>query len=67
MTRESLIDTALRAAGGGLRSSSRKSLDAWNACAVEEYQTPNGPADYALIAGGRILGIVEAKKLSVGL
>ncbi len=34
--------------------------------AVVEYPTANGPADYALFAGGRPLGIVEAKKLSLG-
>lgn len=34
--------------------------------AVEEFQTRNGPADYALIAAGRVLGIVEAKKVTLG-
>lgn len=34
--------------------------------AIEEYPTANGPADYALAVGGRILGVVEAKKLSLG-
>ncbi len=34
--------------------------------AVEEYQTDNGPADYALFVNGVLLGIVEAKKLAVG-
>ncbi len=34
--------------------------------AVVEYPTDNGPADYALFVGGRILAIVEAKKLSLG-
>ena len=34
--------------------------------AVEEWPTTNGPADYALCADGRILGVVEAKKLTVG-
>ena len=37
-----------------------------SACAVEEYETTNGPADYALCVDGRILGIVEAKKLTLG-
>ncbi|HRY55092.1 MAG TPA: DEAD/DEAH box helicase family protein [Spirochaetia bacterium] len=31
--------------------------------AVEEYPTDNGPADYALFVGGRLLGILEAKKV----
>jgi type I restriction enzyme R subunit len=34
--------------------------------AVTEFPTSNGPADYALILDGRIVGIVEAKKLSLG-
>src|SRR5260370_2265911 len=34
--------------------------------AVEEYETANGPADYALCDGGRIQGVVEAKKVTIG-
>ena len=34
--------------------------------AVEEYSTANGPADYALFVNGKMLGIVEAKRLAVG-
>src|SRR3990167_1087315 len=34
--------------------------------AVEEYPTQNGPADYALFVAGRLLGILEAKKVGVG-
>ena len=33
---------------------------------VEEYETTNGPADYALGIGPNIAGVVEAKKLTVG-
>jgi type I restriction enzyme R subunit len=33
--------------------------------AVREYPTETGPADYALFAGGRLLGILEAKKTAV--
>jgi len=35
--------------------------------AVEEFETANGPADYALCSGGRILRVVEAKKPMVSL
>jgi len=31
--------------------------------AVEEFPTANGPADYALFVGGKLLGILEAKKV----
>ena len=34
--------------------------------AVEEFPTANGPADYALFVKGKLLGIIEAKKVSVG-
>jgi type I restriction enzyme R subunit len=34
--------------------------------AITEYPTDNGPADYALACTDRLLGIVEAKKLSLG-
>jgi type I restriction enzyme, R subunit len=34
--------------------------------AVEEFPTDSGPADYALFVEGKLLGIIEAKKLSVG-
>ncbi|MEG4988734.1 type I restriction-modification enzyme R subunit C-terminal domain-containing protein [Microcoleus sp. BR0-C5] len=34
--------------------------------AVEEYPTAKGPADYALFVKGRLLGVVEAKKVAVG-
>jgi len=33
--------------------------------AVEEYPTANGPADYALFVKGQLLGIIEAKKVTV--
>ncbi len=34
--------------------------------AVTEFPTANGPADYALFVKGKLLGIIEAKKVSVG-
>jgi type I restriction enzyme R subunit len=34
--------------------------------AVEEFPTADGPADYALCADGVALGVVEAKKVSLG-
>ena len=43
-----------------------KPLTALQCCAIEEYPTSAGPADYALCADGRIIGIVEAKKLTLG-
>jgi type I restriction enzyme R subunit len=34
--------------------------------AITEYETANGPADYALFVAGQPLGVIEAKKLSLG-
>lgn len=34
--------------------------------AVAEYPTENGPADYALFVDDQVLGVVEAKKVTVG-
>jgi type I restriction enzyme R subunit len=39
---------------------------ALNNCAVAEYPTANDPADYALFVDGQLLGIIEAKKLTLG-
>lgn len=42
-----------------------KALVDYNNCAIEEYPTTAGPADYALCADGNILGVVEAKRLTL--
>jgi type I restriction enzyme, R subunit len=43
-----------------------RSLSTLDRCAIEEFETANGPADYALCLAGQIVGIVEAKKLTLG-
>jgi type I restriction enzyme R subunit len=66
-TRRKRIDTRLRALGWSVtRFVEGKPLAHYHNCAVTEFPTDNGPADYALVVGDRILGIVEAKKLSLG-
>jgi len=37
------------------------------ACAITEFPTENGPADYVLAAKGELLAIVEAKKVALGV
>jgi type I restriction enzyme R subunit len=66
-TRNRRINTSLEAAGWKVVPF-RDDLDirSLHSHAVEEYPTDNGPADYALVTGGQILGVVEAKKLTVG-
>jgi type I restriction enzyme, R subunit len=67
LTRKRLIDPKLKAAGWKVvpfvPGMSLNSHEPW---AIEEFETEHGPADYALCVGGRILGIVEAKKLTLG-
>jgi type I restriction enzyme R subunit len=67
LTRKTRIDGRLRAMGWEIipHSPFFKPEKA-HAQAVAEYPTDNGPADYALFVNGRVLGIIEAKKLSLG-
>ena len=67
LTREQIIDARLRAAGWSVVPfKPNHPLDGYNDCAIEEFPTESGPADYALCAGGQILGVVEAKRLTLG-
>jgi len=66
-TRKLRIDPKLEAAGWTVVPYDEgKPLSSYQNCAIEEYPTDNGPADYALCVDGIILGVVEAKKLSLG-
>lgn len=68
-TRKERIDTKLRLLNPkwkiikfkDIPSSGTSALDCH---AVTEYPTANGPADYALFVKGRLLSIIEAKKVS---
>src|SRR5215472_16198276 len=70
LTRKQLIDQRLSDAGW--RIVPQKAFDpakprtVYNRCAIEEYPTDNGPADYALALNGHIVAVVEAKKLTLG-
>ena len=67
LTRKTRIDGRLRALGWDVvpHTPSFRPEDAHRK-AVKEYPTANGPADYALFVNGLLLGIIEAKKLSLG-
>src|SRR5438067_3244548 len=66
LTRKSRIDARLKQSGWKLVGFSPElNLNALDKVAVEELPTGNGPADYGLFVGGRCLGIVEAKKVTV--
>ena len=67
LTRKKLIDSMLRASGWKVVPfTPERSLTDLENCAIEEYPTSAGPADYALCCDGNVIGIVEAKKLSLG-
>ena len=59
-TRKQRIDPKLDAAGWTLPRPGS------TAARTEEEDTTNGPADYALWIDQRVVGVVEAKKLTVG-
>lgn len=60
------IDARLTAAGWSVQPSKAIDHGAARGIAVREYQTSVGPADYALFATKRALGVVEAKPNSWG-
>src|SRR3984893_83175 len=66
LTRKKRIDSLLTALGWKIvRYSDGIDLSSLDKVAVEELPTANGPADYALFVAGRLLGIIEAKKVTV--
>lgn len=67
-TRRQRIDTKLRALNPAwkiVRFQDSLDTSQLDRHAVEEYPTANGPADYALFVKGQLLGIIEAKKVTV--
>lgn len=67
-TRKKRIDPRLEAAGWPVvrYRKDKPSAAAYGVAAVEEFETDNGPADYGLCGDDAVLGVVEAKKVSVG-
>lgn len=63
-TRKHLIDPLLTQSGWTVVPFS-SDKNGWALHAVEEFETNNGPADYALFHNGEIIGVVEAKKEEV--
>ncbi len=69
LTRKSRIDAKLCALNPPweiVRYHEGMDLSALSRHAVEEFPTGSGPADYGLFVDGELLGIIEAKKVSVG-
>lgn len=67
LTRKKRIDPKLKAAGWSIVPFQEgMDLTGYKCHAVEEFPTANGPADYSLVVNGQLVGVVEAKKLSLG-
>jgi type I site-specific restriction endonuclease len=65
-TRKRRIDPLLKALGWkNVPFNPTRPLGFYPNCAIEEYPTDNGPADYELCVNGQIVGVVEAKKLTL--
>lgn len=65
-TRAARIDPCLRQRGWEVVPfDPARPLSSYTHHAVTEYPTANGPADYALFVDGRVLGILEAKRLAL--
>jgi type I restriction enzyme R subunit len=66
-TRKKRINPQLEACGWVVEAFDPHSPpSAYTNHALTEFPTANGPADYALIASGQLLGVVEAKKITLG-
>ena len=67
LTRKKRIDPKLKALGWKVvPHDDDADLSSYSRHAIEEFPTANGPADYALVVDGQLLGVIEAKRLSLG-
>jgi type I restriction enzyme R subunit len=60
------IDAQLRAAGWAIQAKDAIAFHAGEGQAVREYTTDTGPADYVLFVDGQPVGVIEAKKETLG-
>jgi type I restriction enzyme R subunit len=60
------IDAQLRTAGWSVQSKNAIDLRSGPGQAVREYLTDTGPADYVLFVDGQPVGVIEAKKETLG-
>ncbi|MBI5424200.1 MAG: DEAD/DEAH box helicase family protein [Opitutae bacterium] len=60
------IDAQLRASGWTVQSKDEIDFHAGEGQAVREYSTDSGPADYVLFVDGKPVGVIEAKKETLG-
>jgi len=60
------IDGQLRAAGWAVQDKKAIDFHIGNGQAIREYTTDSGPADYVLFVDGAPVGVIEAKKETLG-
>jgi type I site-specific restriction endonuclease len=60
------IDGQLRASGWAVQSKDAINFNEGHGQAVREYTTDTGPADYVLFVDGQPVGVIEAKKETLG-
>ncbi|KKM05234.1 hypothetical protein LCGC14_1756180 [marine sediment metagenome] len=65
-TRKKRIDPKLEASGWHIRPAGDAQSLLPGRYALEEFPTGSGPADYVLTADGQFLGVVEAKRVTLG-
>ncbi len=66
-TRRKRVDPLLRRQGWEIVPyDPGRPLSSYTHHAITEYPTENGPADYALVVAGQLLGVVEAKRVTLG-
>jgi len=68
LTRKKRIDTKLRSSNPPwkiVEYHEGMDISMLGRHAIEEFPTESGPADYALVVGGQLVGFIEAKKVSV--
>ena len=61
-----IIDEKLNQSGWIIQNISQLNLSASTGVAIREFPTSTGPVDYALFVDGNPVGVIEAKKSSVG-
>lgn len=61
-----IIDEKLNQSGWIVQNVSQLNLSASTGVAIREFPTSTGPVDYALFVDGNPVGVIEAKKSSVG-
>lgn len=60
------IDAQLRASGWAVQAKDAINFHEAEGQAVREYSTDTGPADYVLFVDGKPVGVIEAKKETLG-